>query len=147
MHQPTFTKVIYGLSALFLFSCSSAQQESGVTAETAQLLTENIRLNQVGFYPNATKVAVVVGENKGGEFYVKTADKQETVYTGQLSDMKPGEFSNRPTRIADFSEFKEKGNYVIDVPGVGHSYPFEIGQDATCPYEALEQDMLLANID
>lgn len=129
MHQPTFTKVIYGLAALFLFSCSNVQQESGGTAQVEQQLTENIRLNQVGFYPNATKVAVVVGENNGGAFYVKTADKQETVYTGQLSEMKPGEFSNRPTRIADFSEFKEKGSYVIDIPGVGHSYPFEIGQD------------------
>ncbi|GAA4438678.1 glycoside hydrolase family 9 protein [Pontibacter saemangeumensis] len=129
MHQPTFTKVIYGLSALFLFSCSNVQQEAGTSAQAQLQLSESIRLNQLGFYPNASKVAVVVGENSGGEFYVKTADQQKTVYTGQLSETKAGEFSNRPTRIADFSELKEKGSFVIVIPGVGHSYPFEIGQD------------------
>ena len=129
MSISTFTKVMCGLSAAFLFSCSSAQQEAGTTAQVQQQLSESIRLNQIGFYPSASKVAVVVGEVAGSEFYVKTQDQTKTVFTGQLSASKPGEFSNRPTRVADFSELKEPGSYVLDIPGVGHSYPFEIGKD------------------
>ena len=92
----------------------------------AQQVTDNIRLNQIGFYPAATKVAVVVGDNAGGKFYVKTPDRSKTVYTGQLSEAKPGEFSKKPTRTADFSTFNKSGSYVIDIPEVGHSYAFDI---------------------
>ncbi|RDV16162.1 cellulase [Pontibacter diazotrophicus] len=94
-----------------------------------QQLSDSIRLNQVGYYPNAPKMAVVVGEVEDGEFYVKTPDLQKTVYTGQLTATKAGEFSNRPTRVADFSDFKEPGSYVLVIPGVGHSYEFEIDRD------------------
>ncbi|MFD3003937.1 glycoside hydrolase family 9 protein [Pontibacter toksunensis] len=128
MKSSTFTKVICGVSAAFLFSCAGPQQEAG-TAELQEQLSENIRLNQVGFYPNAPKMAVVVGEVEDGAFYVKTPDLQETIYTGHLSATKAGEFSNRPTRVADFSDFKETGSYVLVIPGVGRSYEFEIAKD------------------
>ncbi len=128
MNSTTFTKLVCGVSAAFLFSCSTAQQETGTVAMEQQL-SENIRLNQVGYYPNAPKMAVVVGEMEDGEFYVKTPDLQETVYTGQLTATKAGEFSNRPTRVADFSNYKEPGSYVLVIPGIGHSYEFEIDRD------------------
>ena len=92
----------------------------------AQQPSENIRLNQVGFYPNADKIAVVVGEPKDGKFYLKTADGAKTVYTGQLGEVKAAEFSKRPTRVADFSSFSKEGTYVLEVPGMGRSYAFEI---------------------
>jgi len=116
--QTTLKKIVFSLSIACTFSFAQAQQSS-----------DNIRLNQIGFYPEATKVAVVVGENAGGKFYVKTADLSKTVYTGQLSATKPGEFSKRPTRIADFSKFSKAGSYVIDIPGVGHSYAFNINKE------------------
>ncbi|WP_224995601.1 glycoside hydrolase family 9 protein [Cesiribacter sp. SM1] len=92
----------------------------------AQQQSERIRLNQLGFYPAAEKIAVVVGESQGGKFYLKTPDRSKTVYTGQLSQAKPSEFSKKPTRVADFSQFTNAGTYVLDIPGVGYSYPFEI---------------------
>ncbi|MDQ4140541.1 MAG: cellulase, partial [Bacteroidota bacterium] len=51
----------------------------------AQQIAENIRLNQIGFYPQAEKLAVVVGEPTGNTFYVKTGDGKKTVYTGKLT--------------------------------------------------------------
>jgi len=96
------------------------------TLAQAQQTTDNIRLNQIGFYPSAAKVAVVVGDNKGGKFYVKTPDRSKTVYTGELSQIKPGEFSQKSTRLADFSKLTKAGSYVIEIPGVGNSYAFEI---------------------
>ena len=40
-------------------------------AASAQLQTENIRLNQLGFYPHANKIAVIVGEIPSDEFHRK----------------------------------------------------------------------------
>ncbi len=108
--------------------CASALGAQAQTT-TQQPAQEQIRLNQLGFYPNAPKVAVVVGENKGGKFYIKTADGSKTVYTGQLTDTKKAELSGRPTRIADFSRFTKPGTYVLEVPALGSSYTFEIEPD------------------
>ncbi len=96
------------------------------TLANAQKLSENIRLNQIGFYPEGPKMAVVVGENQGGKFYVKTKDRSKTVFTGTLSATKLGEFSKKPTRVADFSGFKQAGSYVVEIPNVGYSYTFDI---------------------
>ncbi|MDQ3292310.1 MAG: glycoside hydrolase family 9 protein, partial [Bacteroidota bacterium] len=95
----------------------------------AQQSAENIRLNQIGFYPQAEKLAVVVGESNGSVFYVKTPDGKKAVYTGKLTASKPGEFSKKPTRIADFSAFKTNGTFVVEIPGVGTSYSFQIQKD------------------
>jgi endoglucanase len=95
----------------------------------AQVLTGNIRLNQIGFYPQASKIAVVVGETKTNKFYLKTADQKKTVFTGTLSAVRANEFSQRPTRIADFSNFRQTGAYVVDIPQLGYSYPFEIKKE------------------
>jgi endoglucanase len=95
----------------------------------AQPPAETIRLNQVGFYPQAEKLAVVVGEPKEGIFYLKTSDGKKIVFTGKLTASKPGEFSQKPTRIADFSTFKNNGSYVVEIPGVGTSYSFQIRRD------------------
>ncbi|WP_242916504.1 glycoside hydrolase family 9 protein [Pontibacter liquoris] len=119
-----FYKTIGGLLLCLSASCVSAQKQ-----QKAQQAQEQIRLNQLGFYPAASKIAVVVGENQGGKFYLKTADRSKTVYTGTLSDMKAAEFSGRPTRIADFSSYTKPGTYVLEIPGLGRSYTFEIKPD------------------
>eukprot|EP01137_Pigoraptor_chileana_P006392 Opistho-2@50725 len=91
----------------------------------SQQLSENIRLNQIGFYPNAPKVAVIVNAN-AETFMVKTADLKNTVLTGKLSNERQSEFSGKKTQIADFSSLQKDGKYVIEVPTLGISYPFEI---------------------
>ncbi|WP_205500097.1 glycoside hydrolase family 9 protein [Rufibacter psychrotolerans] len=117
----TFCKTLTGAFLCLTFSCAQAQ--SPVRGQEA------IRLNQLGFYPNAAKIAVVVGEHQGGKFLLKTADQAKTVHTGQLSESKPAELSKRPTRVADFSSFNTPGTYVLEIPGVGQSYAFEIKPD------------------
>ncbi len=91
----------------------------------AQLATESIRLNQIGYYPNAPKTAAVYGAGKGS-FMLKTSEGNQTVYQGQLGESRTSPFSAKSTRIADFSEFTKPGRYVLEVPEVGVSYPFEI---------------------
>ncbi|PCJ92271.1 MAG: cellulase [Flavobacteriaceae bacterium] len=85
---------------------------------------EAIRLNQIGYYPNATKVAVAVNAEEGIFLVVK--DESDVVYTGVLSETKNWELAGEKVRTADFSEIVEEGNYHVYVPGMGYSYPFEI---------------------
>src|SRR6184192_2229747 len=84
-----------------------------------------IRLNQVGFYPGAPKAAFVVSAAED-TFYVVTADLNDTVITGLLGPRQATALSSDTTRPADFSALRTPGRYVVLVPGLGVSYPFEI---------------------
>jgi endoglucanase len=96
-----------------------------VFAQQAPVNTEPaIRLNQIGFYPGASKIAIIPG-GKGEVFYVKTIDKK-TAFTGTLKKSIKPAFNENNTSIADFSSFHKPGKYLIYVPGIGYSYPFEI---------------------
>ncbi|HXL58895.1 MAG TPA: cellulase N-terminal Ig-like domain-containing protein [Chitinophagaceae bacterium] len=98
-------------------------------ALTAQSLTENIRLNQLGFYLHANKIAVVVSNISANDFYIITADKKDTAYKGQLSEPKQSTNSSFTTRIADFSALQNEGSYVMYVPHLGYSYQFKIAKN------------------
>lgn len=86
-----------------------------------------IRLNQIGYYPEAPKSAVVIGD-RGTEFYIVTKGTGKEVYRGKLSEVRKSIFSDKKTRIADFSALKTEGAYTLVVPSVGESYTFEIMQ-------------------
>ncbi len=113
-------------SLILLLTGGSLLAQNQAPVETAA--PDRIRLNQVGFYPNAAKVAVVVGDTPG-LFRVMTPDLKTTVFTGTLSDSRRNAISGKSTRTADFSTFTKPGEYVVDIPGTGHSYPFAIQTD------------------
>ena len=92
----------------------------------SQTVSDQIKLNQVGFYPNAPKVAVVTGQLASDDFYIATTNLRDTVFTGKLSDEKQSAYSSTKTRIAVFSSFAGKGSFVVAIPGLGTSYVFEI---------------------
>ncbi len=98
----------------------------------AQHLSKTIRLNQIGFYPDAPKTAVV-DTNVGGIFYITSPDLVDTLYTGQLSAAHKADYSPEITHLAEFSDFKTPGIFVVDVPGVGYSYEFRIGPSVMKP--------------
>ena len=117
-----FKKALYiSLSLLFFsFFTVSAQSKSDGGKD-------KIRLNQIGFYPNAPKIAVVL-TNKKGSFTLQSADKK-VVYKGQLKKSGQPDFAGQYTWIADFSAFSKAGKYVLNVPGLGTSYPFSISRN------------------
>src|SRR5438309_243385 len=84
----------------------------------------NIRLNQIGFYPEGPKKAVILSGN-ADKFYVKTLSKK-TVFTGVPKRAVEPDFAGHQTLIADFSAFNAPGKYMLYVPGIGYSYPFDI---------------------
>jgi endoglucanase len=119
--KKSFTRILYALVALL----SGFQQGYSQEGETA------IRLNQIGFFPDAPKIAVVL-EAEPGVFYIQD-ETHKTVFTGDLKkSMKPA-FSGDYTLIADFSAFDKPGKYILNVPGVGDSYPFEVKKSVLKP--------------
>ena len=115
-------KALYISLCLLSFFCLTA---------SAQLKSDSgkykIRLNQIGFYPNAPKIAVVL-TNKKGSFSLQTPDKK-TVFKGILKKSIQPNFAGQYTWIANFSAFTKPGKYVLNVSGVGNSYTFSISKN------------------
>jgi endoglucanase len=95
----------------------------------AQQLTESIKLNQLGFLPHEQKIAVITAPTKELSFAVTSTNLRDTFFKGILSDTIKSVHSSTVTQIADFSSFNMVGSFVIQVPGIGHSYVFRIDNE------------------
>lgn len=94
----------------------------------AQRLTDAIKLNQIGFYPEAQKIAVAP-DSLITNFFVVTPDFSDTLFTGELSAVTEVPNSSEQVRTADFSEVNQPGHYVLWIPDLGHSYTFSISDN------------------
>ncbi len=92
-----------------------------------------IQLNQLGFLPNAHKLAAVPA-GAAGRFRVLDAAGR-TVFSGPLGAPATWSPSGEPVRLADFSALRTPGTYRIAVDGAGASAPFPVSADA---YRALD---------
>ena len=88
--------------------------------------SENIRLNQIGFYPTGQKTAIVIGSKATKFSLVSASNQKDTIFSGELQKANVWEPSGEEASKADFSNFTKPGAYVIAVKGLGESYPFEI---------------------
>ncbi len=96
-----------------------------MVADVCAQQSSDIRLNQIGFYPTMPKVAIV--RNTGSAtFYILDTSSQDTVFQGALSQQQQWPYSGESVSRADFSDLTSIGRYVLAVPGVGSSSPFEI---------------------
>jgi endoglucanase len=128
---------VFSTSLIIRWAFSPAFSLAGVVAvQSAQAGTSllshslavspNIRLNQIGFYPQAPKTAAVVNAT-GEDFYVLSTTLSDTVFSGKLGVENIWDPSNEKTKLANFSSVVTPGQYVLSVPGVGSSPPFTIG--------------------
>jgi endoglucanase len=117
------------LFAFIVIMAADGRAQHKISSKQAQAqktqLSDKIRLNQIGFYPAARKIAVIAGK-ASGKFYIATPDLKKTVFTGELSQPRTSEFSDKTTHIADFSAFTSTGSFVVLVPQIGYSYTFDI---------------------
>ena len=58
-------------------------------ATGAQMVTERIKLNQVGFYPAAPKMAIVTGSTPATQFYITSTNLRDTFFTGKSAVLLP----------------------------------------------------------
>ena len=87
--------------------------------------SNNIRLNQIGFYPSMQKIAIVRNASSA-PFCLISNTTGDTVYRGTLSGGQLWSYSNETVSRADFSAFQTPGNYRLVVPSVGTSPSFDI---------------------
>ena len=88
-------------------------------------VSDKIRFNQLGFYPNAPKVAIITALDVS-KFSILTIDKKKTVFTGTLKASINPALNAKKTLVADFSSFDKPGTYLLYADGLGYSYPFSI---------------------
>jgi endoglucanase len=124
------------LPVLLFLVCTSIFAQTGEPGHTISpaieipdLGEQNIRLNQLGFYPHGAKVAIVVTKKPAADFYLVRVRDEANVFQSKLADTRLTELSQESTQAADFSSFQTPGTYRLVVPGVGTSYPFVIAAD------------------
>lgn len=88
-----------------------------------------IQLNQLGFYPNAPKVAVLTTPSKASNFYVMSENLKDTFFIGKIAIEKQSAYSSTKTSILDFSELNRIGQYIIKVDDI-KSFPFTVSNNA-----------------
>lgn len=99
----------------------------GLFLMTNQLLSdEAIRLNSIGFLPDAPKKASIIADCS--EFHIKDADGN-VVFSGTVTGPKHQEDVQQDVWCADFSELKKSGTFYLEVPSIGRSVDFSIADD------------------
>ncbi len=97
-----------------------------------QIALNQIGLNQVGYRLAGRKVATLAWRSPqpppAMQFRVASVPANETVFAGDLSPAKLDPLSGDTVFLADFSEVKVPGRYVIEIAGV-QSEAFTIGPD------------------
>ncbi|MGA2482429.1 MAG: glycoside hydrolase family 9 protein [Candidatus Acidiferrales bacterium] len=104
---------------LILFSAAAA-----FAAETA---TVKIKVDQVGYLPDAPKLAMVSAPAK--TFQVKQASDGAVVLEGKLGAVVADQDSGDRVQTADFSSLRKPGKYYLEIPGIGRSWNFSISPD------------------
>jgi len=104
----------------------------------------SIRVNTVGFLPDAVKRATLLGT--ATQFSVLDADTGAVAFSGAVSApvrTAPTD-TDEEVRIADFTALQAPGRYVLEVPGLGRSAPFAVGPQVwNEPYRIVTRGMYL----
>lgn len=95
-----------------------------VAAAAATEVSHRIRLNTVGYRPEAIKQASVLA--LAGKFNVVRAADHQSVFSGNLGAARTNADTGEELSVADFSGLKTTGEFVLEVDGVGASPPFWI---------------------
>ncbi len=115
MNKSPFTK-------FFLFVAMSSA--SCGPADEAPTTTDDIRLNQLGYYNKASKVFVAV--NTTSDVFTVVNETGQSVFEGKLNKPSNHEYVDG-LKTGDFSALDKSGQYKIAIADKGLSYPFSVG--------------------
>jgi len=104
---------------LTIFSC---------TTRTSEVAVNNIRINQLGYFPEGPK-KFIVANSEATSFDLIDKATGKTTFSGKLSDRGTWDASGEQVKCGDFSEVSETGEYYISVPGEDTSHPVFINND------------------
>lgn len=108
------------LLGMLTFSCTNADKKEIL----ASPLSENIRLNQVGYFPSAAKKFYVADCNESS--FIVADEQGKTVLKGDLVENGVWPSSGEDLKYGDFSKLTKEGEYFIYIPEEGKSYSFSI---------------------
>ncbi|WKK66437.1 glycoside hydrolase family 9 protein [Lutimonas zeaxanthinifaciens] len=111
---------------LFTYGCDSKKGSAKIS--------DQIRINQIGFYPSSVKQFAIV-DTEANSFKVVDGYNNK-VYAGELVDQGTWEASGEKVMLGDFSAFTAPGAYYIVVNDSIASYPFKIKKGVY--YDALK---------
>jgi endoglucanase len=87
--------------------------------------TADIRLNTLGYFPDAPKRATVVGP-AGAAFRVVREGDSAAAYAGSLTAASLDTETQQQVAVADFTSVRGAGTYCLEVDGVGESAWFRV---------------------
>ena len=123
-------RIIYFYAVITMVFISGCKEKVLVIDDS---FSNQIKLNQIGYYPDAIKKAVVVTESEISKFSIVESNSGKTVFSGEISGPLNWELAGEQVRIADFSELTIEGLYNLYIKEVGFSYPFEIKNQVLLP--------------
>ncbi|NER19012.1 glycoside hydrolase family 9 protein [Spongiivirga citrea] len=118
-------KYLFHLVCCF-FLVASCQQP---LPEIDNSKADSIRINQVGYYPNAPKKAVIVEGDNTSKFQLIDLANNKSVFEGELSTLQKWDLAGETVQIADFSTFSVPGSYRLYVENLGYSHAFDINNN------------------
>src|SRR5262245_54500129 len=113
----SMNRAIYSLSVVFAL----------LAFADAQTPTTAIKVDQVGYLSASPKIAIV--SIPGTTFMLKRASDDTAIFEGKLSPPTSDHDTGDTVQAADFSSVATAGEYYLEIPRVGRSWPFHIGPD------------------
>src|ERR1035438_3577118 len=83
--------------------------------------TTDIKVDQVGYLPHSSKLAMIVSASLAKEFSLRRAANDSVIFHGKLAEPVTDPDSGDLIQQADFSNVEKPGKYYLEVPGVGRS--------------------------
>ena len=120
---------IFSLTGLYSFSQTDSLLESRQNhvsnSANQKQLDKYINLNQIGFYPESQKMAIVNGSTAKTFTIIRMKDNKD-VFTDTLSQPQYWKYSDETVRRATFTNLKDTGLYKLYIADIGYSFPFRI---------------------
>ncbi len=115
-------KKLIALSAFVLLIFAGCDSKKG-----SAKISDQIRINQIGFYPSSVKQFTIV--NTEASTFKLVDGYKNKVYSGELVDQGIWDASGEKVMLGDFSSFTAPGAYYVVINDTIASYPFTIKKD------------------
>ena len=114
-------------SCMAQINAQTKAHETENVAAFIQPASELIRINQLGYFPNAKKTGSIVCDDQISTFSVIDLENGEVVLTCDVGSLEFAELSRENLQQFDFSRLRKEGVYQLKFDNGLYSYPFEIG--------------------
>ena len=117
------------LAGLIVLAPLAAVALRGQPAAPDAVTAPAIRVDQAGYLPDATKIALVVtSAGAGSTARVRRQDGEEVLQV-PVSEIRKDEHTGDSIRAIDFTALAQPGTYVISAAGLGESDPVHVRND------------------